>query len=167
MTREPDAAEVERRYERMRAAMAAHDVDALLVSGSEYSGFEGAVRYMSGFRIVHRYAYVLLWADGEALSIFPSEARYVGEHAEGWIRDPVFAEHPGAWLAEELERRGVRRLGVYGLAYVMAVRGVVRARRLRRGLRPRPRRQERGRARARARVDGDQRGRLLGGAPGL
>jgi len=122
MTREPDAAEVERRYARMRAAMADHDVDALLVSGSEYSGFEGAVRYMSGFRIVHRYAYVLLGAEGDPLSVFPSEARYVGEHAEGWIRDPVFAEHPGAWLAQELERRGVRRLGVYGLAYVMPVR---------------------------------------------
>ena len=40
--------------------MAEHDADALLVCGSEYTGFEGAVRYLSGFRIVHRYAYVLL-----------------------------------------------------------------------------------------------------------
>ena len=69
----------------MRAAMAEHDVDALLVCGSEYSGFEGAVRYLSGFRIVHRYAYVLLAASGDPMTIFPSEARYVGEHAEGWI----------------------------------------------------------------------------------
>jgi Xaa-Pro aminopeptidase len=120
--REPSTAEVERRYASMRAAMAEHGVDALLVSGSEYSGFEGAVRYLSGFRIVHRYAYVLLGQSGDPLTIFPTEARYVGEHAEGWVRDPVFAEHPGAWLAAHLAEQGVKRLGVYGLDYVMAVR---------------------------------------------
>ncbi|HEY5390194.1 MAG TPA: M24 family metallopeptidase [Solirubrobacteraceae bacterium] len=120
--REPNAAEVERRYANMRAAMADHDVDALLVSGSEYSGFEGAVRYLSGFRIVHRYAYVLLPSSGDPMTIFPSEARYVGEHADGWIEEPVFAEHPGAWLREHLQAAGVRRLGVYGLQYVMPVR---------------------------------------------
>ena len=59
-TRTPSSDEVARRYANARAAMAEHGVDALLVSGSEYSGFEGAVRYLSGFRIVHRYAYVLL-----------------------------------------------------------------------------------------------------------
>jgi len=120
--REPNAAEVELRYANMRAAMAEHDVDALLVSGSEYSGFEGAVRYLSGFRIVHRYAYVLLPASGDPMTIFPSEARYVGEHADGWIEEPVFAEHPGAWLRDHLQAAGVRRLGVYGLQYVMPVR---------------------------------------------
>ncbi|HZL54587.1 MAG TPA: M24 family metallopeptidase [Solirubrobacteraceae bacterium] len=120
--REPSEAEVQRRYANMRAAMEEQGVDALLVSGSEYSGFEGAVRYLSGFRIVHRYAYVLLGREGDALTVFPSEARYVGEHAEGWVRDPVFAEHPGAWLAAHLAQQGVKRLGVYGLDYVMAVR---------------------------------------------
>jgi len=120
--REPNAAEVELRYANMRTAMADHDVDALLVAGSEYSGFEGAVRYLSGFRIVHRYAYVLLPASGDPMTIFPSEARYVGEHADGWIEEPVFAEHPGAWLRDHLQAAGVRRLGVYGLQYVMPVR---------------------------------------------
>ena len=52
--------EVERRYESAREALARDGLDAVIVSGSEYSGFEGAVRYMSGFLIVHRYAYVLL-----------------------------------------------------------------------------------------------------------
>ncbi len=120
--RTPSAAEVERRYANARAAMAEHGVDALLVSGSEYSGFEGAVRYLSGFRIVHRYAYVLLPLEGEPLTIFPSEARWVGDHADGWIAEPVFAEHPGAWIREHLSERRVRRLAVYGLEYVMPVR---------------------------------------------
>jgi Xaa-Pro aminopeptidase len=113
---------VARRYANARAAMAEHDVDALLVSGSEYSGFEGAVRYLSGFRIVHRYAYVLLPAAGEAMTIFPSEARWVGDHADGWVGEPVFAEHPGAWIRDHLRATNVKRLGVYGLDYVMPVR---------------------------------------------
>jgi len=39
--------------------MAEADLDALVVSGSEYSGFEGSVTYLSGFQIEHRYAYAL------------------------------------------------------------------------------------------------------------
>ena len=120
--RTPGPAEVAGRYARLRAAMAEHGIDALLVSGNEYSGFEGAVRYVSGFRIVHRYAYVLLPASGEPIAIFPSEARWVGDHADGWIADPVFAEHPGAWIRDRVRELGVARLGVYGLDYVMAVR---------------------------------------------
>jgi Xaa-Pro aminopeptidase len=120
--RTPSAGEVARRYANMRAAMAEHGVDALLVAGSEYSGFEGAVRYLSGFRIVHRYAYVLLGLDGEPATIFPSEARWVGDHADGWIGEPIFAEHPGAWIREHLRAAHVERLAVYGLDYVMPVR---------------------------------------------
>jgi Xaa-Pro aminopeptidase len=120
--RTPSAGEVARRYANARAAMAEHDVDALLVSGSEYSGFEGAVRYLSGFRIVHRYAYVLLPAAGEAMTVFPSEARWVGDHADGWVDEPVFAEHPGAWIRDHLRAAKVKRLGVHGLDYVMPVR---------------------------------------------
>jgi Xaa-Pro aminopeptidase len=120
--REPSPDEVARRYANARAAMADHGAEALLVCGSEYTGFEGAVRYLSGFRIVHRYAYVLLPADGDAVTIFPSEARWVGDHADGWIAEPVFAEHPGAWIRDHLRARGVARLAVYGLDFVMAIR---------------------------------------------
>jgi Xaa-Pro dipeptidase len=111
--------EVARRYALAREAMAAHDLDALVVAGSEYTGFEGAVRYLSGFQIVHRYAYVLLPADGEPTIVFPSEARYVGVHSQSWIEDKVFVDHPGAWLAERLAGR---RVGVYGLDYVLPAR---------------------------------------------
>ena len=48
-------------------------LDAVLVCGSEYSGFEGAVTYMSGFTIVHRYAYVLLPVEGEPAIVFPAD----------------------------------------------------------------------------------------------
>ena len=53
-------AEVERRYANVREALAHDGLDAVIVSGSEYSGFEGAVTYLSGFQVVHRYAYVVL-----------------------------------------------------------------------------------------------------------
>ncbi len=113
--------ELERRYANVRAAMAAHDLDALIVSGSEYSGFEGAVTYLSGFQIVHRYAYVVVPADGDPFVVFPSEARYVGEHGTARI-EQVFHDRPGEHIAAHAGGAGWKRVGVYGLDYVMAVR---------------------------------------------
>jgi Xaa-Pro aminopeptidase len=114
--------EVERRYARVRAAMAQHELDGLVVCGSEYTGFEGAVRYMSGFRIVHRYAYVLLPADGQPVCVYPKEARYVGDHREPWVEQGVFPDSPGHWLHDRVRTLGWKRVGVYGLDYVMPVR---------------------------------------------
>jgi Xaa-Pro dipeptidase len=111
--------ELARRHANVREALARDGLDAALVCGSEYTGFEGAVTYLSGFQIVHRYAYVLVPVEGEPSIVFPSEARYVGEHGDSWIADQVFVDRPGEWLAERL--RG-RRVGVYGLDYVMTVR---------------------------------------------
>jgi Xaa-Pro aminopeptidase len=115
------SAELARRYENVRAAMAEHELDALVVSGSEYTGFEGAVTYLTGFQIVHRYAYVVVPADGEPVAVFPAEARYVGEHATAEV-EQVFAAHPGGEIAARARDAGWRRLGVYGLDYVMTVR---------------------------------------------
>jgi len=112
-------AEVERRYGLVREAMDAHGFEAAVVAGSEYTGFEGAVTYLSGFVIVHRYAYVLLPLEGEPSIVFPAEARYVGEHRTSWIEDQVFADRPGEWLADRLVGK---RVGVYGLDYVLTVR---------------------------------------------
>jgi Xaa-Pro dipeptidase len=115
------SAELERRYANVRVAMGEAGLDALVVSGSEYSGFEGAVTYLSGFQIVHRYAYVLVPADGEPSVVFPSEARYVGEHGTAQI-EQVFHDRPGEHIAERAREAGWRRIGVYGLDYVMTVR---------------------------------------------
>ena len=112
-------AEVERRYRLVREAATRDGLDAVLVCGNEYTGFEGAVTYLSGFVIVHRYAYVLLPVDDDPAIVFPSEARYVGEHATTWIGRQEFVDRPGEWLAAQL--RG-KRVGVYGLDYVMTVR---------------------------------------------
>jgi Xaa-Pro dipeptidase len=111
--------ELQRRYANVRAALDGDGLDAALICGSEYTGFEGAVTYLSGFLIVHRYAYVLLPREGEPAVVFPSEARYVGEHGASLIEEQVFADRPGDWLADHL--RG-QRVGVYGLDYVMPVR---------------------------------------------
>jgi Xaa-Pro dipeptidase len=114
--------EVERRYGLVREAMDRHRVDAVIVAGSEYTGFEGAVTYLSGFVIVHRYAYVLLPREGEPSIVFPAEARYVGEHGTSWIEEQVFADRPGEWLGDRLAGQ---RVGVYGLDYVLPVRDFV------------------------------------------
>jgi len=113
--------ELARRYANVRAAMAAHDLEALVVSGSEYSGFEGAVTYLSGFQIVHRYAYVVVPADGDPFVVFPTEARYVGEHGTAEI-EQVLHGRPGEHIADRARGAGWKRIGVYGLDYVMTVR---------------------------------------------
>jgi Xaa-Pro aminopeptidase len=115
-------AEVARRYANVRAALARDGLDALAVAGSEYTGFEGAVTYLSGFSIVHRYAYVLLPLDAPPAIVFPAEARYVGEHATTWIEEQVFAETPGEWLRDRIRRERWDRVGIYGLDHVMSVR---------------------------------------------
>jgi Xaa-Pro aminopeptidase len=111
--------EVERRFGLVREAAARDGFEAVIVCGNEYTGFEGAVTYLSGFNIVHRYAYVLLPLDADPAIVFPSEARYVGEHGTTWVEEQVFVDRPGDWLAERV--RGLR-VGVYGLEYVMTVR---------------------------------------------
>ena len=111
--------ELERRYGRMREAMVRDGLDALVVCGTEYTGFEGQVTYLSGFQIVHRYAYVVLPLEGDPSIVFPSEARYVGVHGTSRIEDQVFVDRPGDWIVDRL--RG-KRVGVYGLDYVMTVR---------------------------------------------
>ncbi len=111
--------ELSRRRANVQAALARDGLDAAVVCGSEYTGFEGAVTYLSGFTIVHRYAYVLVPVEGDATIVFPTEARYVGEHGDSAIAAQQFVDRPGEWLAERL--RG-KRVGVYGLDYVMTVR---------------------------------------------
>jgi Xaa-Pro aminopeptidase len=113
--------ELDRRHRNIRVAMGEHALDALVVSGSEYSGFEGAVTYLSGFQIVHRYAYVVVPADGPAFVVNPSEARYVGEHGTAEL-EQVFHDRPGELVADRARDAGWRRVGVYGLDYVMPVR---------------------------------------------
>ena len=114
--------EIERRYRNVRDVLERAGLDAIIVSGSEYTGFEGAVTYLSGFAIVHRYAYVLVPVDGEPSIVFPSEARYVGEHGTTWIEEQVFVDLPGEWLRDRIRERRWQRVGVYGLDYVMTVR---------------------------------------------
>ena len=114
--------EIARRYQNIRASMAAHDVDAVLVCGNQYSGFEGAVRYVSGFEIVHRYVYALLPLEGEPVLIFPTEARWIGDKKKAWVEEKVWADIPGEWIRRRVEERGWTRLAVFGLDFIMAVR---------------------------------------------
>jgi Xaa-Pro aminopeptidase len=76
---------------------------------------------MSGFQIVHRYAYVVVPADGDPFVVFPTEARYVGEHGTAEL-EQVFHGLPGEHIADRARAAGWGRIGVYGLDYVMTVR---------------------------------------------
>ncbi|MCL4721803.1 MAG: aminopeptidase P family N-terminal domain-containing protein, partial [Gammaproteobacteria bacterium] len=119
---QPSPAEVARRYQNTRKAMAAAGLDALIVSGSEYSGFEGAVRYMCGFHILHRYAYVLVPMKGDPIAVFPREATWVGDHSQTFVTQRAMPPHCGEWLADHCVQQGWKRVGVYGLEFIMPVR---------------------------------------------
>ena len=118
----PSQNEIARRYATLRSAMQAEGLDALIVCGNQYAGFEGAVLYTSGFEIVHRYVYVLLPLKGEPTLVFPAEARWIGDKAKPWVRDQVWPAIPGQWLRERAQDQGWKRVGVYGMNFIMAVR---------------------------------------------
>lgn len=114
--------EIDRRYKNIHNAMAAEKVDALIVCGNQYAGFEGAVRYTSDFEIVHRYVYVLIPLSGEPVLVFPREARWIGDKKATWVKEQVWPDIPGKWLHDEIEKRHWKRVAVYGLDFIMAVR---------------------------------------------
>lgn len=114
--------EIERRYRNIRSRMEAERVDALIVCGNQYAGFEGAVRYVSGFEIVHRYVLVLLPLEGDPTLLFPREARWIGDKSKPWVKDHVWADVPGQWLRRRAEESGWKRVAIYGLDYILPVR---------------------------------------------
>ena len=118
----PTQTEIDRRYTNIRTRMQRHHLDALIVCGNQYAGFEGAVFYTSGFEIVHRYVYVLIPLDGEPTLVFPREARWIGDKTKPWVKDQVWPDLPGNWLRDRCAERGWKRVGVYGTDFVMAVR---------------------------------------------
>jgi Xaa-Pro dipeptidase len=118
----PSQTEIDRRSKNIRDAMLGEKLDALIVCGNQYAGFEGAVFYVSGFEIVHRYVYVLIPLEGEPTLIFPREARWIGDKAKPWVKDQVWPDVPGRWLADRASEKKWKRVGVYGLNFVMVVR---------------------------------------------
>ena len=116
------AREAERRYRNIRAAMAREKIDALVVCGNEYTGFEGAIRYVSDFEIVHRYVYALIPLEGDPTLVFPREARWIGDKKKSFVKEHVWAEVPGEWLRERTKEKGWKRVGVYGMNFIMTVR---------------------------------------------
>jgi Xaa-Pro dipeptidase len=121
----PTQQEIDRRYENIRSRMGREGLDALIVCGNQYAGFEGATFYLSGFEIVHRYVYVVLPLADEPTLVFPREARWIGDKTKPWIKDHVWPDVPGSWLRERGQERGWKRVGVYGMDFIMAVRDYV------------------------------------------
>lgn len=118
----PSQKEIDRRYKNIRSRMEREGLDALIVCGNQYAGFEGATFYVSGFEIVHRYVYVILPLAGEPTLVFPREARWIGDKSKPWVKDHVWPDVPGRWISEHGKERKWKRVGVYGMDFIMAVR---------------------------------------------
>lgn len=117
----PTQTEIDRRYHNLRNSIASEGINCLLVCGSQCSGFEGAVRYVSGCEIVYSYAYAVLPLEGDPTLLFPGEARWLGDKDRPWIKDQVWVDVPGKWIRDRAESRGWKRVGVYGLDRIMPV----------------------------------------------
>jgi Xaa-Pro dipeptidase len=118
----PSQQEIDRRYRNIRARMEREGLDALIVCGNQYAGFEGAVLYVSGFEIVHRYVDVVIPLSGEPTLVFPREARWIGDKVRPWVKDQVWPDVPGQWIRERAQEKSWKRIGVYGMNFVLAVR---------------------------------------------
>ena len=118
----PSQTEIDRRYSNTRKAMAEHGLDALILCSNEYSGFEGAVRYMAGFHILHRYAYVVITPDQDPVVVFPKEATWVGDHSATFIKNRQLPVHCGEWMSDYLRGQNAKKVGIFGLEYIINVR---------------------------------------------
>jgi Xaa-Pro dipeptidase len=118
----PSQKEIDRRYKNLRSAMERDGLDALIVCGNQYAGFEGAVMYVSGFEIVHRYVCVVVPLTGEPTLVFPREARWIGDKVKPWVKDHVWPDIPGQWIVDHGREKHWKRVGVYGMNFIMAVR---------------------------------------------
>src|SRR5450755_4035262 len=101
----PTQPEIDRRYANICSAMSEQGVEALIVCGNQYAGFEGAVFYTAGFEIVHRYVYVLIPLEDEPTLVFPREARWIGDKKKPWVKDQVWPDVPGQWLRDRAVAR--------------------------------------------------------------
>lgn len=117
----PSQTEIDRRHRNLRNAMASEAIDCLLVCGSYCSGFEGAIRYVSGFELVYSYAYAVQPLEGEPTLLFPGGARWIGDKGKTWFKDQVWVDAPGKWIRDRAQSRGWKRVGVYGLDHIMPV----------------------------------------------
>src|SRR5260370_7404858 len=97
--------------------METEGIDALLVCGNQYAGFEGAVLYMSGFEIVHRYVYVLFPLEGEPTLVFPREARWIGDKRKPWVKDHVWPEIPRQCIPDPPAERRCKPLAPSALHF--------------------------------------------------
>ena len=102
----------------IREAMARDGLDAVIVCGTEYTGFDGGVIYLSGFAIVHRYAYVLLRSRATRRS--SSRARLPTSASTGRRGSTSRCSSTAGRVARGPRAR--KRVGVFGLDYVMPVR---------------------------------------------
>jgi Xaa-Pro dipeptidase len=65
---------------------------------------------------------VLIPLEGDPQLLFPAEARWIGDKARPWVREHVWAETPGQWIRDHGTSRHWKKLGIFGLSFVMPVR---------------------------------------------
>ena len=151
--------EVERRYANVRAAMAEHELDAVdRLRQRVHAASRAPSRTCRASRSCTATPTSCCRPTASRSIVFPTEARYVGEHGTTGSLEQVFADAPGrAGIADTARdaagaRRRLRARLHHDRARLPGARRALELVPLRRRVRPRPRGQERRRARVGARL---------------
>lgn len=121
---------LEGRWARLQAAMRADGLDALVIGARGVIPSFGFLAYVAGWWPMIRTAYAVLPVDGEPVVVCASESDRALLLERGLVED-VRSNGESDWrrtgpplaqcVAEEVSRRGARRVGVVGLGAILPV----------------------------------------------
>ena len=60
-------------------------------------------------------------ANGDPVAVFPKEATWVGDHSATFIPRRELPLHCGEWMADFLKGEGAKKVGVYGMEFILSV----------------------------------------------
>jgi Xaa-Pro aminopeptidase len=119
-----DLTERDMRYRRLREAMAADKLDALLLAGKGHwwTG-RGYFRYLTDFHLWGHDGLILFPLAGEPMLTLTSAAVAHRIGARGWITDVKGDPDIAPAIVEEMKRRGLTegRVGIAGYKFIMGV----------------------------------------------
>jgi Xaa-Pro aminopeptidase len=114
--------ERERRYERVREAMAKEDVGVLLVVGNNHatgnpSFATGSFRYLTDFFIISLYGMLVFFREGNPVMLVPMELQEIYAKKYSWIDDVRTSFDYAEAVAQLLENKGLThgRVGIAGM----------------------------------------------------
>lgn len=118
----PTHAERDRRWNLLDDLCREHGFDALVVSGNDYRGHKGGVRWVSDYNMHHRSAHAVKIPGQPATVVVSGNLAGARARQADWTDDYLFPGSIGEGLVEAIGKAGkVGRIGVTGLGQIIKV----------------------------------------------